>query len=94
VVYDGFVNGQKIYSVTDPRGSEGIIDSAHPISPSTGHEREYDPYNTVRIRVDGSRDTIISDSKLTDLVFSYPTPSLVLAQSDSWVLTVTGTRLS
>ena len=49
-------------------GSEGVIDPAHPISPSTGHESEYDPYNNVRIRIDGSRDSIILRSKLTDLV--------------------------
>jgi hypothetical protein len=60
---------RRVYSITNPTGSEGVIDPAHSISPSTGHERDYDPNNTVRIRIDGSRDSIISGSKLTDLVY-------------------------
>jgi hypothetical protein len=44
-MYEAFVNGKKVYAVTGPRGSQGVIDPAHPISPSKGHEKDYDPYN-------------------------------------------------
>jgi DNA repair protein RadA len=52
--------------VVYPKGSKGTIDPAHPIQPSS-HSKDYDSYNTVRIRVDDARDTILSNARLTDL---------------------------
>jgi hypothetical protein len=88
VYYDAFVKGQKVYSVTDPAGSKGIIDPAKPISPSTGHEKDYDPNNTVRIRIDGSRETIISGSSLTELV---PTSGFSYSGYKDWNIVPSGT---